>query len=63
MGAGCYYTHKTVDSKAFWVNVEIEEEEELSSEFQYDYYYELIEEVLIKLGYEKYSNTEYVNGL
>jgi hypothetical protein len=63
MGAGCYYTHNTIpNTKAFWVEVESEEEDEL---FHEDYQDEkdYIKDCLRELGYcDKYSkNLE--NGL
>lgn len=63
MGAGCYYTHNTIpNTKAFWVEVESEEEED----FFHDDYQEqkdFIKDCLQELGYcDKYSkNLE--NGL
>lgn len=65
MGAGCYYTHKTTGTKAYWLDLDYiheEENQEHAEMLWEDVCYE-IQTLMEGLGYTKYSNYEYRNGL
>lgn len=65
MGAGCYYTHKTTGTKAYWLDLSyICDEDNLDISYVlFDDVKMEIETIMDRLGYKKYSDLEYRNGL
>jgi hypothetical protein len=61
MGYGCYYTNKETETRAFWVEVDYEDDQE--NEFAWNNEILNLQHEFESLGYEQENEHQFYNGL